>query len=553
MILMIDNYDSFTYNLVQLIGSLYPDIKTVRNDEITLDEIEKLLLDGVLEAMVISPGPGYPVDAGISVDAIRKFSGRVPILGVCLGHQAIAEAFGGKIIRAKKPMHGKSSEISINTECKLFADMPDKMRVARYHSLVIDPVTLPACLSVTAVDSEGQIMAVKHNEHPTYGVQFHPESVLAENGTAMLSAFISEIAGIKGSKLTAPSVARERRIGLKKFIAKAADGISLTEDEAYEAMNIIMSDAATDSQIGSFLTALRCKGETIEEITGFARVMRQKAAIVPLGKSAVDIVGTGGDLANTFNISTTASFVIAGTGMNVAKHGNRSVSSKSGAADVLEALGVKIGMTPQKAAACIAETGIAFLFAQSFHSAMRFVGPSRREMGIRTVFNILGPLANPALSDYILLGVYDEKLLETMAKVLINLGVKGGMIVYGGGLDEISVCSKTTVCEIKGKKLIKYEIDPTDFGMPLYPRSDIVGGTAMDNARITLDILSGKEQGAKRDIVLLNAGAAIYCTGAAATIEEGIEMARKSIDCGAALKKLEELKSFTNAPDICIA
>ena len=552
MILMIDNYDSFTYNLVQLIGSVYPDIKTVRNDEITIGEIEKYLENGELEAIVVSPGPGYPADAGISVEAIKTFSGRVPILGVCLGHQAIAEAFGGRIVKAKKPMHGKSSEVMLNTSCPIFSGMPDRVRVARYHSLVIDPVSMPTVLSVTATDEEGQIMAIKHKAHPTYGVQFHPESVLAENGAAMISAFLSE-AGVKSNKFTAPSVSKERRTGLKKFIAKAADGISLTEDEAYEAMNIIMSDAATDAQTAAFLTALRCKGETIEEITGFAKVMRQKAAVVPMGKSSVDIVGTGGDLAGSFNISTTSSFVIAGTGMNVAKHGNRSVSSKSGAADVLEALGVKIGMTPQKASACISEIGIAFLFAQSFHSAMRFVGPARREMGIRTVFNILGPLANPALADYILLGVYDEKLLEPMAKVLMNLGIKGGMIVYGDGIDEITICGKTSVCEIAGSKLIKYDIDPRDYGMRIAPKSEIIGGTAKDNAKITLDILSGREQGAKRDIVLLNSGAAIYCTGAAQSIQEGIDMAAKSIDSGAALEKLNELIKFTNASEVSIA
>ena len=311
-------------------------------------------------------------------------------------------------------------------------------------------------------------------------------------------------------------------------------------------MNIIMSDGATDAQIASLLTAMRCNGETIEEITGFARIMRRKASVVPAAKSAVDIVGTGGDVAGTFNISTTSSFVIAGAGLNVAKHGNRSVSSKSGAADVLEALGVKLGLTPAMASACMKETGIAFLFAQSFHKAMRFVAPARRETGIRTVFNILGPLANPALSDYILLGVYDERLLEIMAKVLMNLGVKGAMIVYGEGLDEVTVSGVTTVCELRDRKLIKYEINPEDYGIKIAPKSEIVGGSPADNAKITLDILTGKEKGAKRDIVLLNAGCAIYCTGAAESIEDGIKMARKSIDSGMAYAKFEKMKEFTN-------
>lgn len=542
MILMIDNYDSFTYNLYQLIGTLYADIKVIRNDEITVEEIEKMKP----EALIISPGPGYPADAGISVEAIRRFSGEIPILGICLGHQAIAEAFGGKIIRAKMPMHGKGTEISINTDCPIFAGLPEKITAARYHSLMVDVISLPVCLRVTATDGDGQIMALRHKDHPTYGVQFHPESILTEHGAGILSAFLCDVAGIKNADREVISMPKEKRTALKKYIAKAADGCHLTEEEAENAMNIIMSDGATDAQIAALLTAMRCNGETIEEITGFARIMRRKASVVPSAKSAVDIVGTGGDVAGTFNISTTSSFVIAGAGLNVAKHGNRSVSSKSGAADVLEALGVKLNLTPAKASACMKEAGIAFLFAQSFHKAMRFVAPVRRETGIRTVFNILGPLANPALSDYILLGVYDERLLEIMAKVLMNLGVKGAMIVYGGGLDEVTVSGVTTVCELRDRKLIKYEISPEDYGIKIAPKSEIAGGSPQDNAKITLDILTGKEKGAKRDIVLLNAGCAIYCTGAAASIEDGINMARKSIDSGMAYAKFEKMREFTN-------
>lgn len=542
MILMIDNYDSFTYNLYQLIGTLYADIKVVRNDEITVEEIEKMKP----EALIISPGPGYPADAGISVEAIKRFSGEIPILGICLGHQAIAEAFGGKIVRAKMPMHGKGTEIRVNTDCPIFAGLPEKITAARYHSLVADSISLPVCLRVTATDGDGQIMALRHKEHPTYGVQFHPESILTEHGAGIISAFLCDVAGIKNADREVISMPKEQRSALKKYIAKTADGCHLTEEEAENAMNIIMSDGATDAQVAALLTAMRRNGETIEEITGFARIMRRKASVVPAAKSAVDIVGTGGDVAGTFNISTTASFVIAGAGLNVAKHGNRSVSSKSGSADVLEALGVKLNLTPAMASACMKETGIAFLFAQSFHKAMRFVAPARRETGIRTVFNILGPLANPALSDYILLGVYDERLLEIMAKVLMNLGVKGAMIVYGEGLDEVTVSGITTVCELRNKKLIKYEINPEDYGIKIAPKSEIVGGSPADNAKITLDILTGKEKGAKRDIVLLNAGCAIYCTGAAASIEDGIKMARNSIDSGMAYTKFEKMKEFTN-------
>lgn len=542
MILLIDNYDSFTYNLYQQIGAIYHDIKVCRNDMISLEAIERLSP----EAIVISPGPGYPGGAGISVEAIKHFAGKIPILGVCLGHQAIAEAFGGKIVRADKPMHGKSSVISINSKAPLFKGMPEKIKVGRYHSLTVEKSSLPDDLEIIAEDENGQIMAVRHKEYPICGVQFHPESILTELGSSIISNFLSEIAKLNGFERVSVPLPDSERKALMKYIKTVSEGTDLSLEEAEDAMNIIMSGEATDAQIAGFLALLRIKGETAEEITGFAKIMRQKASIVPTSKAAVDIVGTGGDLAGSFNISTTASFVIAGTGLNVAKHGNRSVSSKSGAADVLESLGVKIALSPVQASACIQNVGISFLFAQSFHSSMRFVGKARREMGIRTVFNILGPLANPALSEYILLGVYDENLLEKMSIVLMNLGVKSAMIVCGDGLDEVSVSGETKVCELRDRKLIKYTITPEEFGIKRYPKEDILGGTPEENARITLDILSGKEQGAKRDIVVLNAACAIYCTGAAASINDGIKMARESIDSGSALAKLEKLKAFSN-------
>lgn len=542
MILLIDNYDSFTYNLYQQIGAIYHDIKVCRNDMISLEAIERLSP----EAIVISPGPGYPSSAGISIEAIKHFAGKIPILGVCLGHQAIAEAFGGKTIRANMPMHGKSSIINVNSKAPLFKGMPEKIKVGRYHSLTVEKNSLPDDIEIIAEDESGQIMAIRHKEYPICGVQFHPESILTELGNSIISNFLSEIAKLNGFERVSVPLPDSERKALMKYIKAVSEGSDLSLEEAEDAMNIIMSGEATDAQIAGFLALLRIKGETAEEITGFAKIMRQKASIVPTSKAAVDIVGTGGDLAGSFNISTTASFVIAGTGLNVAKHGNRSVSSKSGAADVLEALGVKIALSPIQASACIQNVGISFLFAQSFHSSMRFVGKARREMGIRTVFNILGPLANPALSEYILLGVYDESLLEKMSIVLMNLGVKSAMIVCGDGLDEVSVSGETKVCELRDRKLIKYTITPEEFGINRYPKEDILGGTPEENARITLDILSGREQGAKRDIVVLNAACAIYCTGAADSISDGIKMARESIDSGSALSKLEKLKAFSN-------
>lgn len=543
MILLIDNYDSFTYNLYQSIGLLKPDIKVVRNDEITIDEIEKL----APEAIVVSPGPCYPAQAGISVDAIKHFSGKIPILGVCLGHQSIGEAFGGKIVHAQQILHGKQTPIKINNDSPLFYGLKPEIKAARYHSLVIERSSLPDCLTVIAEDDKGQIMAVKHNDHPTYGVQFHPESILTEVGEKIIANFLNNIAGIKTVEPKTPSIPDSERTELKPYVKKCVEGEKLTEEEAYKAMDIIMSDRATNAQISSLLTALRMRGETIEEITAFAKVMRQKMNVVKTDSPVLDIVGTGGDLSNSFNISTTSGFVISGAGQNVAKHGNRSVSSRSGAADVLEALGVKITSTPEKAEACLNSVGLSFLFAQSYHSAMRFVGPVRGQNGIRTVFNILGPLANPAKADYMVLGVYDPELLEPMAKVLRNLGVKAALLVYGNDrLDEISISATTSICELKNGEISKYEISPEDFGMKIADKEEIKGGDAQENAQITLGILDGSIKGAKRDIVVLNSGCALYISGNAKTIADGIKMANESIDSSKALNKLNQYIEFSN-------
>lgn len=544
MILLIDNYDSFTYNLYQFAGELYENINVVRNDEITIDEIENLNP----EAIIISPGPGYPKDAGISVEAIRHFSGKLPILGVCLGHQSIAEAFGGKVVVAKEQLHGKATDINLNIGNPLFSGLPQTIKVARYHSLIVDSITLPSCLSVIATDNKAQIMAIRHKEHPTYGVQFHPESIMTDAGRKIIQNFLNGVVGIKTKLNDTITIPDSERTELKNYISKIVSGKHLTEDEAYTAMDIITCDRATLAQTSSLLTAMSVKGETIEEITGFTKVMRQKAEKLKNCADSIDIVGTGGDMSNSFNISTTSSFVIAGAGQKVAKHGNRSASSKSGAADCLEALGVKISTTPDTAEKCINEIGISFLFAQSYHPAMRFVGPVRKQIGVKTVFNIMGPLINPAFAEYMVLGVYSPDIMENMAKVLINLGIKRAMLVYGNDkLDEISISDSTSICEIKDKKIIKYDINPVDFGLKFASKDEIKGGTPKENAKITLNILSGKEQGAKKDIVLLNAGCALYVTGKADTISEGIKLAEKSIDSGAALNKLNSLIKITNA------
>ena len=461
MIVLIDNYDSFSYNVYQLIGSVAPDIKVVRNDEYSVKEIEEMKP----EALILSPGPGRPAEAGICIEAIRYFAGKLPILGICLGHQAICEAFGGEVSYAKELMHGKKKTIYTVGKSPLFEGLGDSFQAARYHSLAAVREKLPDVLRVTAEAEDGEIM----------------------------------------------------------------------------------SGQATAVQMSSYLTALSMKGETIDEITASAAGMRAHCIKLLHDLDVLEIVGTGGDGANSFNISTTSSLVIAAGGVPVAKHGNRAASSKSGAADVLEALGVNITIPPEKSAELLKKINICFLFAQNYHIAMKYVAPIRKELGIRTVFNILGPLSNPAGANMELMGVFDQALVEPLAQVMAKLGVTKGMVVFGQDkLDEISMSAPTSVCEIKDGWFQSYEITPEQFGYERCSKDDLAGGTPAENAEITKAILRGEEKGSKRQAVCLNAGAALYIAGKAETMEVGVRMAEELIDSGAALKKLDEFIACSN-------
>ena len=334
---------------------------------------------------------------------------------------------------------------------------------------------------------------------------------------------------------------------IKEAIIKLSKKQDLAYAEAEAVMDEIMSGQATPVQMSAYLTALALKGETIDEITASAAGMRAHCIKLLHNLDVLEIVGTGGDGSNSFNISTTSSLVIAAGGVPVAKHGNRAASSKSGAADVLEALGVKITLTPEHSAEILKKINICFLFAQNYHIAMKYVAPIRKELGIRTVFNILGPLSNPAGANMELMGVYDQSLVEPLAQVMANLGVNRGMVVYGqDSLDEISMCAPTSVCEIRDGKFTSYEITPEQFGYERCEKGALTGGTPAENAEITKAILKGEEKGPKRQAVCLNAGTALYIAGKAASIEEGVKLAESLIDSGAALKKLEEFVEETN-------
>lgn len=332
---------------------------------------------------------------------------------------------------------------------------------------------------------------------------------------------------------------------IKEAIVKLVNKGDLTYDEAYSVMNEVMSGETSQTQNAAFLAALstkNTKAETIDEISGCAAAMRSHALRVDYSGDVLEIVGTGGDGSHSFNISTTAAFVLAAAGIKVAKHGNRAASSSCGAADCLEALGINIDLSPDKCVKLLDRVGICFMFAQKYHSSMKYVGAIRKELGFRTVFNILGPLTNPAHPTVQLLGVYDESLLQPLAQVLSGLGVKRGMVVFGQDkVDEISISAPTSVCEFDNGWYKTYTITPEEFGLKRAQKSDVVGGSAEENAKITLDILNGAA-GPKRDIVLLNAAAGLYIAKKADTLSDGVKLADELISSGAALKKCEEFR-----------
>ena len=337
---------------------------------------------------------------------------------------------------------------------------------------------------------------------------------------------------------------------IKEAIVKIVNKEDLTYDEAYSVMNEIMSGETTPTQNAAFLSALStksAKAETTDEIAGCAAAMRDHATKVDTGMDVFEIVGTGGDNAQSFNISTTSAIIAAAGGMKVAKHGNRAASSKCGTADCLEALGVNIDQSPEKCIELLKEAGMCFFFAQKYHTSMKYVGAIRKELGFRTVFNILGPLTNPGSPSMQLLGVYDEYLVEPLARVLVSLGVKRGMVVYGQDkLDEISLSSPTSICEINDGWYRSSVITPEDFGFEKCSKDDLKGGTPEENAQITRDILSGKEKGAKRNATLLNAGAALYIGGKADSFKDGVKLAAEIIDSGKATATLEKMIEVSN-------
>jgi len=527
MVLIIDNYDSFTYNLYQYISEIgVDDITVVRNDKISISKIEELSPD----SLVISPGPGRPETAGITVKAIKAFSGKIPILGVCLGHQAIGYAFGARIIGAKNIVHGKTDEVSMDGK-GLFRNIPSPAKFTRYHSLVVDTDRLPEQFEITATSSDDELMGIRHKDYLLEGIQFHPESIASEFGKKLLYNFFHYM---------------REPFDFKKVLNKLINSQNLSRAEAEYFMEELTGGQLTNAQIAAILTGFNSKGITSEELAGLASILDRNKIKITYSGDLLDTCGTGGDGKGSFNISSLAAIVASSCGAKVAKHGNRSISSKSGSADFYRALGIPIDISPNFATKILSKTGFTFLFAPIYHKSMKYAAQVRRELGIKTVMNILGPLVNPADTIYQTIGVFDENLLEIIAKAAILLGKKHILTFHSeDGLDEISVCAPTNIVEMHDNGDInKYKIKPEDFGIKPYNLNEIKGGMAEENAGIAISILKGNSSkyNAIKTAVEVNTGASLYVSKIANTIKEGFEMAREAIEDKRALKKLEEIK-----------
>ncbi len=521
MILLIDNYDSFTHNLYQYLREITGDeVRVVRNDAITVEEVRAMAPGHI----VISPGPGRPEDAGISVELVKELAGRVPILGVCLGHQAIAAAFGARVVSAKRVVHGKVEAMQLDGR-GLFRSIDSPSPFTRYHSLAVEEDSLPAELEITARSADGEIMGLRHREREVEGVQFHPESIASELGKKLLRNFLHYH--------RQPFVPRD---ALSRLLA----GENMSRDEAANFMEELTDGNLSNAQIAGFLVALNAKGITPEEIAGCASVLQRKRVPIRPARPVLDTCGTGGDGLGTFNISSLVALVASAAGASVAKHGNRAVSSKSGSADFYRALGMNVELSPRAAEGLLSEQEFVFLYAPLYHQAMRHAGPPRRELGIKTIMNLLGPLVNPAGASYQLIGVFDERFVEPMARAAHMLGIKRGMIVHGrDGLDEISVSASTRIISFDEEgNLSDFEVEPEQLGVGRHPIEALAGGDSGENAQTAREIMDGGGREAVRDAVLANAGAALVVYGLAENIASGVEQARTALEAGAVSEKL---------------
>lgn len=529
-IFILDNFDSFTYNLVDEFRSAGHNVSIYRNS-VPAETIFRKMRETENPILVISPGPGNPDEAGCLLPLIGLCCKKFPIIGICLGHQAICRFYGGVVGPAPEIMHGKSSLIT-HTGTGPFEGMPNPLPFARYHSLAATVV--PAALEVIA-QFNGVAMAVMNRADRVVGFQFHPESVMSPRGSELLRKTLELVAD------------DSRHADVHKFLDALYAGKNLSAAETQELFSEIIRGNVEPATLAAILTSLKLKGETPEEISGAAAALTANARLFPRPDyEFCDIVGTGGDGVGTINISTTAAFVAAACGVKVAKHGNRSVSSKTGASDLLKTFGLKIDAAPEISRECLDRFGFCFLFAPLYHGGMRYAAPVRQAMKTRTIFNVLGPLINPAHPTFILLGVYSPTLVRPIAEVLKHLGYRRAMVVHGNGLDEISVSGKTLVAELfPDGEIREYALSPEDFGLPAFPQESILGGNPEENRSITENILRGNGQPAHNAAIAANAAPLLYMNGNAATLEEGAKIAAEKLASGKVFDLAREIFDFS--------
>lgn len=568
MFLLIDNYDSFTYNLVQAFFQLGRDPVTIKNDDPALPGLAE---DPSLAMVCISPGPGRPEQAGLCLEFLRRLPPAVPVLGVCLGHQILGHFAGARCEVADEIMHGKQSAVR-HDGAGLFHGLANPMTVGRYHSLLVRAGEAPAGLTVAARTEKGEVMALRYADRPWTGVQFHPESVLTPDGQRLLENFPSALTpDNRRLPETAPSVPLPGQRGLTRpapagrFSGKAktnsltapaalshtpaspasisgapphtpihgpascarapatpahmpdimellAKGRDLTADQAAAAFTRLMEGELPPSQAGALLLGLRAKGETSEEVNqAVSAVLAKAVSVPPVPGPTIDIVGTGGDNKSSFNCSTAASLCLAGMGHKVLKHGNRSVSSRCGSADVLERLGITLDTPPEEVPRVLEEQGFVFLFAPRYHPAFCHVMSVRRELGVRTLFNILGPLVNPARPTHHLLGVADPAQLRLVAETLARSGRGAGIVLHGaGGYDEATTLGESSLMFVQDNTVRPARLDPAEYGFSPCKERELAVKDPEEAAGVLRLLLQGRGPKAMRDMLALNLGLALY-------------------------------------------
>lgn len=525
MFLLIDNYDSFTYNLAQAFQSLGKDPVVLKNDD---PAILDLAANPDLEMVCISPGPGHPAKAGLCPEFLRKLDPKVPVLGICLGHQLLGLHGGGNIAIAPVIMHGKQSEISHDGK-GMFKNLPQNLNVGRYHSLVVEETPeSKENFAVTAKGPHGETMALVYKDRPWAGAQFHPESVLTPEGLAFLANFPDALL---------PAA----KIPFNKILDKVANGEDLDQEMADQAFASVMDGELTPAQAGAFLIAMRMKGERPLELASAINAALARAKPVrELGGACIDVVGTGGDGKNSFNCSTAASLVLAGMGYKVAKHGNRAVSSTCGAADALEGLGIAFEPEPDAALAQLEKSNFTFFFAPWYHPSFKNIGPIRRELGSRTLFNILGPMINPSKPDLLLMGVAKPELVKVVAEALSHTHLKRAAVLCGaGGYDELTPLGPTDIAILDEGKISWLRVDPSDYGIESCDPAELSCASKEEAVAVLRELLAGGGPKPMREMVILNVALAIYLLEKGISFGEAMKKARAGVESGAGQKVLE--------------